>query len=204
MYILYSNYHDINYGFETKLMRMLFAEFYMHQCSGKIRRRFHSRFRSLCPIVFPLVTGSHTKIFPPVTVHKQQCQLHCSHGNSTFRRYQPRMLSRASDVTFIRTRTASSRVLLLLLPASGILPSRSCLRCAGLGTFLSAANTLWNAVSAFVVVTSACRIIGVILLSLFSVTLSPVGSATETSSERTVFCSSHFVCVKEIPRKYAF
>ena len=203
MFILYSNYHDINYGFETKLMQMLFAEFYIHQCSGKIRRRFHSRFRSLCPIVFPPATRSHTKIFPLVTMHKQQCQLHCSLGNSAFRRYQPRMLPGASDVTLVHTRTASSRVLLLLFPASGILLPRSCLRCAGFRTFLSAANTLWNAVSAFVVVTSVCRIIGVILLSLFSVTLSLVGSVTETSSERTVLRSGHFVYVKEIPRTYA-
>ena len=106
------------------------------------------------------------------------------------------MLPGASDIILIRTRTASSRVLLLLLPAGGILLPYSCLRCAGFCTFLSAANTLWNAVSAFVVVTSACQIIGVILLSLFSVTLSHVGSATETSSERTVLRSSHF-CVRQ-------
>ena len=166
-------------------------------------RRFHSRFWSSCPIVFPPATQSHTKFFPPVTVHKQQCQLHCSHRNFAFRRYQPRMLPGASDVTLICTRTASSRVVLLLLPAGGILLPRSCLCCAVFRTFLSVANTLWNAVLAFVVVTSACQIIGVILLSFFSVTMSPVGSATKRSSERMVLRSSHFVCVKEIPRRYA-
>ena len=33
----------------------------MHQCSGQIRWRFHSRFRSSCPIVFPPMTRSYTK-----------------------------------------------------------------------------------------------------------------------------------------------
>ena len=202
LYILGSNYHDINYGFETKLMRILFAKFHMHQCTGQSRRRFHGRFRSSCPIVFPPVTPSYTKFFLLVTVHKQQF-LHCLYGNSAFRGYQPRMLPRALDVTLIRTRTASSPVVLLLLPASNILLPRSCHRCAIFCTFLSIANTLWNAVSAFVVVTSACRIIGVILLSLFSVTLSHVGSATERSSERTVLCSGHILCVKERPSRYA-
>ena len=142
VYILGSNYHDINYGFETKLMRILFVEFHMHQCSGQSRRRVHGRFRSSCPIVFPPATPSYTKFFPPVTVHKQQFQLHCSYRNSAFRGYQPRMLLGASDVTLIRTRTASSPVVLLLLPAGGILLPRSCHRCAVFRTFLSAANTL--------------------------------------------------------------
>ena len=155
VYILDSNYHDINYGFETKVMQILFAEFHMHQCTGQTRRRFHGHFRSLCPIIFPPATPSYTKFFPPVTVHKQQF-LHYSYGNSAFRGYQPRMLPGASDVTLIRTRTASSPVVLLLLPAGGILLPRSYHRCVVFCAFLSAANTLWNAVSAFVVVTSAC------------------------------------------------
>ena len=155
VYILDSNNHDISYGFETKVMQILFAEFHMHQCTGQTRRRFHGHFRSSCPIVFPPATPSYTKFFPPVTVHKQQF-LHCSYGNSAFRGYQPRMLLGASDVTLIRTRTASSPVVLLLLPAGGILLPHSCHRCAVFRAFLSAANTLWNAVSAFVVVTSAC------------------------------------------------
>ena len=202
VYILGSNYHDINYGFETKVMRILLAEFHMHQCIGQTRQRFHGRFRSSCPIVFPLATPSYTKFFPPVTVHKQRF-LHCSYGNSAFRGYQPRMLPGASNVTLIRTRTASSPVVLLLLPASGILLPRSCHRCAVFRAFLSTANTFWNVVSAFVVVTFACRITGVILLSLFSITLSSVGSATERSSERTVLRSGHFLCVKERPSRYA-
>ena len=91
VYILDSNYHDINYGFETKVMRIFFADFHMHQCTGQTRRRFHGHFQSSCPIVFPLATPSYTKFFPPVTVHKQQF-LHCLYGNSAFRGYQPRML----------------------------------------------------------------------------------------------------------------
>ena len=81
VYILGSNYHDINYGFETKVMRILLAEFHMHQCIGQTRRRFHGRFRNPCPIVFPPATPSYTKFFPPVTMHKQRF-LHCSYGNS--------------------------------------------------------------------------------------------------------------------------
>ena len=60
IYILDSNYHDISYGFETKVMQTLFAEFHMHQCTGQTRRRFHGHFRSLYPIVFPPVH----QIFP--------------------------------------------------------------------------------------------------------------------------------------------
>ena len=201
VYILGSNYHDINYSFETKVMRILLAKFHMHQCIGQTRWRFHGRFQSSCPIVFPPATPSYTKFFPPVTVHKQQF-LHCSYENFAFRRYQPRMLG-ASDVTLIQTQTASSPVVLLLLPAGGILLPRSCHRCAFFRAFLSAANTLWNAVSTFIVVTSACRITGLILLSLFSVTLLPVGSATERSYERTMLHSGHFVCMKERPSRYA-
>ena len=155
VYILDSNYHDISYGFETKVMQILFAEFHMHQRTRQTRRRFHGHFWSSCPIVFPPATSSYTKFFPPVTVHKQQF-LHCSYGNFAFRGYQPRMLPGASDVTLIRTRTTSSPVVLLLLPTGSILLPRSCHRCAVFCAFLSAANTLWNAVSAFVVVTSAC------------------------------------------------
>ena len=202
VYILGSNYHDINYGFETKVMRILFAKFHMHQYSGQTRRRFHGRFRSSCPIIFPPATLSYTKFFPLVTVHKQEF-LHCSYGNSAFRGYQPWMLPEASDVTLIRTRTASSPVVLLLLPAGGILLPCSCHRCAIFHMFFSAANTLWNVVLAFIVVTSACQITGVILLSLFAVTLSPVGSTTERSSERTVLRSGHFLCMKERPSRYA-
>ena len=197
VYILDSNYHDISYGFETKVMQILFAEFHMHQCTGQTRRRFHGHFRSSCPIVFPPATPSYTKFFPPVTVHKQQF-LHCSYGNSAYQGYQPRMLPGALDVTLIRTRTASSRVVLLLLPVGSILLPRSSHRCAIFRAFLSAANTLSNAVSAFVVVTSASP-----LLSLLAVTLSPVWSATKRSSEWTVFRCGHFLCVKEGPSRYA-
>ena len=197
VYILDSNYHDISYGFETKVMRILFAEFHMHQCTGQTRRRFHGHFRSSCPIVFPPVTPSYTKFFPPVTVHKQQF-LHCSYGNSACQRYQPRMLPGASDVTLIRTRTASSRVVLLLLPAGGILLPRSSHRCVVFRTFLFAANTLSIAVLAFIVVTSASP-----LLSLLAVTLLPVRSATERSSEWLVFRCGHFLCKKKGPSRYA-
>ena len=48
VYILGSNYHDINYGFETKVMRILLAEFHMHQCIGQTRRHFHGCFWSSC------------------------------------------------------------------------------------------------------------------------------------------------------------
>ena len=58
--------------------------------------------------------------------------------------------------------------------------------------------TLSNAVSAFFVVASVST-----LLSLLAVTLSPVGSATERSSEWTVFRCGHFLCVKEGPSRYA-
>ena len=154
VYILDSNYHDISYCFETKVMQILFAEFHMHQCTGQTRRRFRGHFRGSCPIVFLPETPSYTKFFPPVTVHKQQF-LHYSYRNSAFQGYQPWMLPGASDVTLIRTRTASSPVVLFVLPAGGILLPRSYHRCAVFRTFLSAANTLWNTVSAFVVVTSA-------------------------------------------------
>ena len=197
VYILDSNYHDISYGFETKVMRILLAEFHMHQCTEQTRRRFHGHFRSSCPIVFPPATPSYTKFFPPVTVHKQQF-LHCSYGNSAFQGYQPRMLPGASDVTFIQTGTASSPIVLLLLHVGGILLPCSCHCCAVFRAFLSTANTVSNAVSAFVVVTSASP-----LLSLLAVTLSPVGSATERSSEWTVFHCGHFLCVKEGPSRYA-
>ena len=203
VYILGSNYHDINYGFETKLMQILFAEFHMHQYSGQSRRRVHGHFRSSCPIVFPPATPSYTKFFPPITVHKQQFQLHYSYRISAFRGYQPRILPGASDVTLIRIRWPppqlscfSSLLAVFLFPVLVIAaPFFAC--------FLSAANTLWNAVSAFVVVTSACQITRVNLLSLFSVTLSPVGSTTERYSKRTVLRSGHFLCVKERPSRYA-
>ena len=102
------------------------------------------------------------------------------------------MLPGASDVTLIRTRTASCRVVLLLLPVGGILLPRSSHCCTVFRAFLSAANTVSNAVSAFVVVTSASP-----LLSLLAVTLSPVRSETERSSEWTVFLCGHFLCVKK-------
>ena len=75
-------------------------------------------------------------------------------------------------------RTASSPFVLLFLPAGGIVLPRCCDSCAIFCTFFSVANTLWNAVSVFIVLTCACQIIGVILLSLFSFTLLPVASAT--------------------------
>ena len=78
----------------------------------------------------------------------------------------------------IWTRTASSPFVLLLLSAGGIVLPRCCHRCAIFRTFFSIANTLWNSVLVFIILTSACRIKGVILLSLFSLTLSPVASAT--------------------------
>ena len=53
-----------------------------------------------------------------------------------------------------------------------------------------------------VVVTSPCQITRVILLSLFSFTLSLVSSATGRSSQRPVLRSCHSVCIKEIPRRY--
>ena len=167
----------------------------MHQCSGQIRRRFHSRFLardSVAHEIFP--AGHYAQATVSVALFTRECCL-------------PTIS--ATDVVGSIGRhphldpNGSSLVVLLFLLASGILLPRSCHRCAIFRTFLSAANTLWNAVSAFVVITSACRIIGVILLSLFSVMLSPVGSATERSSERTTLRSCHFVCVKEIPRRYA-
>ena len=130
----------------------------MHKCSGQIRQRFHSCFWSLCPVIFLLVNPSHRKFFPPVTVHDQQFGLHCSHGNSAFRRYQPRMLLATLDITLIWTRTTSFLIVLLFLPAGAILFPHCCHRYVVFRTFLSTPNTFWSAVSVFVVVTSACRI----------------------------------------------
>ena len=78
----------------------------------------------------------------------------------------------------IWTQTTSSPFVLLLLLAGGIVLPRCCDSCAVFRTFFSIANTLWNAVSVFIVLTCACQITGVILLSLFSFTLLPVASAT--------------------------
>ena len=78
----------------------------------------------------------------------------------------------------IWTRMASSPFLLLLLPAGGIVLPRCCDSCAVFCTFFSVANTLSNAVLVFIVLTCACQITGVILLSLFSFTLLLVVSAT--------------------------
>ena len=36
VYILDSNYHDISYGFETKVMRILLAEFHMHHVLDRL------------------------------------------------------------------------------------------------------------------------------------------------------------------------
>ena len=182
---------------------ILFAKFDMHECSGQIRRHFRSCFRSLCLVVFLPAIPSHRKFFPPVTVHDQQFGLHCSHRNFAFQRYQPWMLLATSNVTLIQNQTASSPIVLLLLPTNAILLLHCCHRCVVFRTFLSAPNILWNAVLVFVVVTSACRFTRVILLSLFSFMLLPVASVTGRSSQRSVLRSPHSMCVKEIPCRYA-
>ena len=64
------------------------------------------------------------EFFPRNTIHEQQFGLHYSHGNSAFPRYEPRMLPATSDGTLIRTQTASSPVILLLLPTGAILLPR--------------------------------------------------------------------------------
>ena len=88
------------------------------------------------------------------------------------------------------------------LPALFFFPD-CCHRCVFFCTLLSPPNTLWNAVLIFVVVTFACRITGVILLSLFSFMLSLVASVTGRSSQRPALRSRHSMCVTEIPRRYA-
>ena len=92
----------------------------------------------------------------------------------------------------IWTRTASSPFVLLLLPARDIVLPRCCDSCAIFCTFFSVANTLWNAVSVFIVLTSACQITGVILLSLFSFTLLPVASAIGEIFTTAAVASSSF------------
>ena len=136
----------------------------MHDYSGQIRRRFHSCFWSLCGVVFPPATPPQ-EIFPAG---------HCSRRTVsaalfTTEFYLPMMS--ATDVAdnigrhLIWTRTASSPFVLLLLPARDIVLPHCCDSCAVFRTFFSIANTLWNAVSVFIVLTCACQIIGVILLS---------------------------------------
>ena len=92
----------------------------------------------------------------------------------------------------IRIQTASSPFVLLLLLARVIVLPRCCHRCAVFHTFFSVANTLWNAVLVFIVLTSACQITGVILLSLFSLTLSPVASASGKIFTAAAVVSSSF------------
>ena len=92
----------------------------------------------------------------------------------------------------IWTRTASSPFLLLLLPAGGIVFPRCCDSCAIFCTFFSVANTLWKAGSVFIVLTCACQISGVILVSLFSLTLLPVASATAKITTAATVASSSF------------
>ena len=97
----------------------------------------------------------------------------------------------------IWTRTASFPFLLLLLPVRGIVFLRCCDSCAVFRTFFSVANTLWNTGSVFIVLTCACQISGVILVSLFSLTLLPVASATAEITQRPPLRRRHLVCVKE-------
>ena len=100
---------------------------------------------------------------------------------------------------FIWTRTASSPFVLLLLPAGGIVLPRCCDSCAVFCTFFSVANTLWNAILVFIVLTCACQITGVILLSLFSFTLLLVASATgEIFTAAAVASSSFGVCQRNL------
>ena len=166
----------------------------MHDYSGQIRRRFHSCFWSSCGVVFPPATPPQ-EIFPAC---------HCSRRTVsaalfTTKFYLPAMS--ATDVAgnigrhLIWTQTASSPFVLLLLPAGGIVLPHCCDSCAVFCTFFSVANTLWNAVSVFIVLTCACQITRVILLSLFSFTLLPVASAAgEIFTTAAVASSSFGVC----------
>ena len=163
----------------------------MHDYSGKIRRRFHSCFRSSCGVVFPPATPLQ-EIFP--TGHYSRRTVSAALFTTEF--CLPTMS--ATDVAgnigrhLICTRTASSPFVLLLCPAGGIVLPRCCDSCAIFCTFFSVANTLWNAVSVFIVLTYACQITGVILLSLFSFTLLPVASATSEIFTAAAVASSSF------------
>ena len=169
----------------------------MHNYSGQIRQRFHSCFWSSCGVVFPPATPQ--EIFPAG---------HCSR-----RTISPALFTTefclptvsATDVAgnigrhLIWTRTASFPFLLILLPAGGIVLPRCCDSCAVFCTFFSVANTLSNAVLVFIVLTCACQIRGVILLSLFSFTLLPVASATgEIFTAAAVASSSFGVCQRNL------
>ena len=163
----------------------------MHHYSGQIRQRFHSCFRSSCGLVFPPATRPQ-EIFP--VVHCSRRTLSAALFTTEF--CLPTMS--ATDVGgnigrhLIWTQTASSPFLLLLLPAGGIVLPRCCDSCAVFRTFFSVANTLWNAGLVFIVLTSACQISGVILVSLFSFTLLPVASATAEISTAAAVVSSSF------------
>ena len=65
------------------------------------------------------------------------------------------------------------------------------------GTVFCALHTLRNAILVFVVVTSICQIIGVILLSSFSFTLSIATFVTERSSQRLMLPFHHSMCVRK-------
>ena len=92
----------------------------------------------------------------------------------------------------IWTRTASFPFLLLLLPAGGIVFPHCCDSCAIFCTFFSVANTLWNAGSVFIILTCTCQISGVILVSLFSLTLLPIASTTAEITTAATVASSSF------------
>ena len=163
----------------------------MHDYSGQIRQRFHSCFRSSCGVVFPPVT-------PPQEIFLAG---HCSRRTISPVLYTTEFCLptvSATDVAgnigrhLIWTRTASSPFLLLLLPAGGIVLPLCCDSCVVFRTFFSVANTLSNTVLVFIVLTCACQITGVILLSLFSFTLLPVVSATGKIFTAAAVVSSSF------------
>ena len=163
----------------------------MHDYSGQIRRHFHSCFRSSCGVVFPPATPPQ-EIFPAS---------HCSRRIVSAALFTTEFClptMSATDVAgnierhLIWTQTASSPFVLLLLPTGGIVLPRCCDSYAIFCTFFSVANTLWNAVLVFIVLTCACQITGVILLSLFSFTLLPVASATGEIFTAAAVASSSF------------
>ena len=175
----------------------------MHECSGQIRHRFRSWFWSSCLVVFPPMTPSHMNfsrrtlctsnslgcivhmgILPSNDINHECCRQHQTSPSSGPERPPPQLSC------------FSSLPMLFFF-------SECCHRCVFFCTLLSAPYTLWNAVLVFVVITSACRIIGVILVSLFSFTLSSVASTTGRSSQWPALRSRHSVCVREIPHRYA-
>ena len=170
---------------------ILIAKFYTHDYSGQIRRRFHNCFWSLCDVVFPPATPPQ-EIFPADHYSRRTV----SAALFTTKFCLPTMS--ATDVAgnigrhLIWTQTASSPIVLLLLPAKGIVLPRCCDSYAVFCTFFSVANTLWNVVSVFIVLTCACQITGVILLSLFSFTLSPVASVAGEIFTVAAVASSSF------------